>query len=230
MNSILIVESKNDKFFIEALIRHMNIDDVEVSKGLICNIDDFECLDGLDQKKLNLALKAIINKIKKDDITNVGIIIDLDDKTKPERLKLINSSINLAFGSNIILDEINSFKKIKIDETQNINIATYFTNVNNSGELETVLKEIKSCHSVYADCLQSWQNCLKAKNINNGTGLKLKDYNKFWLSVYTRYDSCSANDMKQAEKKCNFEASLSKPIWDFNHICLADLKVFLKLF
>ena len=227
MSSILIVESENDKYFIEALIQNMNIDKVEISNGFICNIDDFECMDGLNTTKLTLALKAVSNKIKKEDINNVGIIIDIDDKTKQERLELVNTSINEAYGIANVLEEVNTLKKITINENQNINIATYFTNVNNAGELETVLKEIKSSNSTYADCLQSWQDCLVAKNVN---GLSLKDFNKFWISIYTRYDTCSRLEKKQASTKCNNKAAMSKPIWNFGHNCLEDLKTFLRLF
>ncbi len=228
MSSILIVESKNDKYFIEALIRHMNVIDVEVSDGYICDIDDYECMNGSDGKIIVASLKTVSNIINKNnEINKVGIIIDLDNKTKQERLELINISINEAFGTANVLDDINSIKMVTLNKNQKINIAAYFTNVDNRGELETVLKKIKSSSSTYADCLQSWHDCLVAKN---GNGLSVKDFNKFWVSIYTRYDNCLGTDKKQAGTKCNNQASMSKAIWNFDHNCLDDLKTFLKLF
>jgi len=232
MKNLLIVESKNDKFFIEALIHHLNLESVEVASGVICGIDDFECLGGLSEKKLTETLIAIKGRIKKDDesIQKVGIIIDIDEKTKIERLNLVNNALSQAFNTQKAIDDINTFVNIPIDALQDIEIAVYFTNLDGKGELETVLKQIKTKDSVYADCLQSWQDCLRRNNINQGNGLKNKDFDKFWVNVYIRYDTCTKEEQKQAERKCGNEAAMKKPIWDFNHSCLTTLKEFLKLF
>jgi hypothetical protein len=98
------------------------------------------------------------------------------------------------------------------------------------GELETVLKAIKSENSIYADCLQSWQECIKKRGINDSLGLKDKDFDKFWVQVYMRYDTCSKEEQKQAGRKCNNEASMNKSIWNFDHECLDKMKSFLMLF
>lgn len=63
MGNLLIVESKNDKIFIEKLLEVMNIDQIKIDKP-IC-IDDYECLEGLDKKKLLNALKSLSNSVKK---------------------------------------------------------------------------------------------------------------------------------------------------------------------
>ena len=42
----LVVESHNDKIFIEKLKSILNIDNLEISQPL-CSIDEFICLDGL---------------------------------------------------------------------------------------------------------------------------------------------------------------------------------------
>ena len=118
MKNLLIVESKNDKYFIEALIKHMNLGNVEVSNGFICSIDDYECLGGLSSSKLTTVLKAIKSKAKKDDINKIGIIIDNDDKTDAERLFLVNSSINESFGTENPLKGISLFSQIPIDATK----------------------------------------------------------------------------------------------------------------
>jgi len=40
-------------------------------------------------------------------------------------------------------------------------------------------------------------------------------------------DQCTKKEQKQAGRKCNTEASMQKDIWDFDHVCLNDLKQFL---
>lgn len=230
MKNLLVVESGNDKFFLEALINHMNINTLEISNGFICNINEYDCLGGLSESSLTKALNAVKLKAKKDEISKIGIIIDLDEKTVKERLTLVNTCIKHSFGVDDVLNNVSELSQVSIDDKQNVDIATYFTNVAGRGELETVQKTIKSEPSTYADCLQSWQECLKKHGINKGTGLKVKDFDKFWVSVYIRYDTCSKEDQKQANRKCNNEAAMKKNIWDFNHECLNEIKSFLKLF
>lgn len=229
MKNLLIVESENDKYFVEALIDHININSLEVSNGVICDIDDYECLDGLSSKKLVYVLRAVKSKAKKDNISNLGILIDLDEKTVEERLELVNNSIKEVFPSENIISKENDFTVFQIDKFQNINIAVYFTKVDGAGELETILKEIKSLESPYADCLSSWQDCLINNGIRDGNGLKKKDFDKFWIQVYIRYDACSRREQKQAGRKCSTHVSMRKAIWNFEHECLIELKCFLRL-
>ena len=100
-------------------------------------------------------------------------------------------------------------------------------NIDGNGELETLLKEIKSSDSPIADCLESWQECLRDKKLNK------KDFDKLWIQIYQRYDGCTKKEQKQAGRKCNNETSLKdKSIYDFdkNIIELTRLKKFLKEF
>lgn len=54
MENILIVESHNDKFFIERLLKHINQNNANAAVVAdVCKIDDFECMDGLDKYKLD---------------------------------------------------------------------------------------------------------------------------------------------------------------------------------
>ncbi|WRH66970.1 MAG: hypothetical protein RSE13_00150 [Planktothrix sp. GU0601_MAG3] len=58
---------------------------------------------------------------------------------------------------------------------------------------------------------------------------------KFWISLYLRFDTCSRLERKQAERKCsmkNFEYIMEnkKDIWNFNHPVLNEIKNFLHLF
>ncbi len=232
MKNILIVESDGDKFFIEALINHMNIPEIEIPNGYI-NEFDYEPMKGSDKDKLSIILDSLNNRIEKDDIKRIGILIDQDNKTISERLSFVNQSLKDVFEVENLLDKKGELKKIEL-YYQSIEIATFFTNVNGAGELETVLKEIKNKPSTYADCLDSWQNCLKNKNINKGIGLKQKDFDKFWIQVYIRFDTCNSKEKKQAGTHCTLEASMkeekAKKIWNFDHECLNELKQFLRLF
>jgi hypothetical protein len=227
MKNILIVESENDKFFVTALIKHLNLPNIDVTDAYLCQIDDYECMEGLSKEKLKLSINAVLNKANKDGIEKIGILLDQDNTSVKERLGLVNGSIK---ESSLKLD-YDLLKDVSVlakpTSNQAIELAAYFTNVNDSGELETLLKEIKSKDSSYADCLESWQDCLKNKSLS---GLKKKDFDKFWVQIYIRYDTCSKNDQKQAGKKCNNEAAMSKPIWNFDHPCLDGLKSFLRLF
>lgn len=97
------------------------------------------------------------------------------------------------------------------------------------GELETVLKMIKKKDSIYADCLSSWRDCVNKSLDNNKENIKDKDFDKFWVNNYIRFDTCSKKEQKQAEKKCTLEKSFEKDVWDFDNKILDDLKNFLKL-
>ena len=98
----------------------------------------------------------------------------------------------------------------------------YIQNKDGNGELETVLKEIKSKDSTIADCLESWQKCLP-----DDKKVSPKDFDKFWVQIYQRYDCCTKKEAKQAERKCNNETSFSKDIYNLNSAILDDLKKFL---
>ena len=211
----LIVESQNDKYFIERLITKLNLNNLDFYEPL-CNINDYICLDGMDN------LKKRLQDEKLDDIDRLGIILDVDKEGLSQRLSQINTILK-ELNIDIQLDIINQFKK---DEKLDLEIACYIINIDDEGELEDILKEIKTSDSTYADCLDNWKECL----IQNGKDISEKDLLKFWINNYIRFDTCSNDDKKQISKKCNLKVALEKDIWDFDHKVLDDLKVFLKLF
>lgn len=67
MNNLIIVESHNDKFFIEKLRDVLGLSNIEIEEP-ICSITDYECLDGLSEKKLTHTIK----EIKFDKYQKVG--------------------------------------------------------------------------------------------------------------------------------------------------------------
>jgi hypothetical protein len=241
MTNILIVESKNDKIFIEKIIEVLNLKSIEIDKPIcvgedepIC-VDDYNCLDGLSKKSLTRSLQSLSDQLPKREIAKVGIIIDQDQKTLDERLEFVNECVGQVFEKqdSVLLTDTSSLIEIKTKSNIPIELklGCYFMNVNGSGELETVLKAIKTKDSHCADCLKDWRDC----STRQGEVISKKDFDKFWLANYIRFDTCSKRESTQAEKKCsmrNFDYVLQNKadIFDFENSVLEDLKTFLKLF
>jgi len=213
VNNLLIVESAGDKYFIEALLNDMNIKLKPTET--VCSIDDYECLGGIDereQKKLEKKLKFISNRVDTgqiESIDKIGIIFDADKVGTEQRTQDIQDKIDLVFGEDT---------KVKFE--------IYIMNLDGKGELEDILKEIKTKPSLYADCLSSWRECLS----QNDEHITDKIFNKFWINNYIMYDTCSnAKHRGNKSRYCIFEYAMKeKNIWNFKHPILDDLKKFLQ--
>ncbi|AEE14048.1 hypothetical protein Thena_0404 [Thermodesulfobium narugense DSM 14796] len=216
--NLLIVESKNDQYFIEGLIKYLKLNNIELGTP-ICNIEDYECLGGLGN--LSRRLRDLKKEIESKGLEKIGILIDADDEGIENRIELINGAIK-EICSDVSFTRINEPKH---SQELDIDFICYITNVNGYGELETLLKAIKSKDSTFADCLKSWRKCAK----KFGREIKDKEFDKFWFNIYCRYDCCAEEERKQAGKNCNTETSLKKDIWDFEHSLLDGLKEFLRL-
>jgi uncharacterized protein YqgV (UPF0045/DUF77 family) len=192
--NILIVESNNDKYFFQSVIKHID-SDIEIESPIFTD-EDYRPMEGLDPTKLTKALKDLKADIQKEDIERVGIIIDIDRHSEVDRIKFINDCLVKVFPKAKPLDRVNQFIDLNFDDYQ-IQLACYFTNVDGQGELETVLKAIKSQDSTHADCLERWRECLASNNreITN------KNFDKLWIANYIRYDTSTKDDKKDAAKK-----------------------------
>jgi hypothetical protein len=227
VSNIVIVESKNDRIFMQAMVEKLNCD-IQVEKPIY--IDDYESLEGLSEKKLINTLKDLEADLQKRDIEKIGIIIDIDNYSEQERLQFVDRCIQQVFEAES-LSSTKQFIDICGDNGTKAKLACYFTNVGGRGELETLLKAIKAKDSTYADCLDSWKTCLE----NQGKEISQKDFDKFWISNYIRYDTCSNQEQKQAGNKCsmsqfNYVMEHKKEIWDWDNSVLDDLKEFFRLF
>lgn len=218
-NNLLIVESTNDKLFIERLQRELNSTDFAVDKPII---NDFECLDGLSQKRLQDKLLEVSFDIGKKGLSKIGILVDADLVGVEKRIGLINQAIK-SIDSDLEITEANTWYK---SQSLDAHFSCHILNVSGHGELETLLKTIKSQPSLYADCLETWRNCVTTQNQK----ITEKEFDKFWVSIYQRYDCCSSKEQKQAGTKCNPEASFQKDIWNFSHPALDNLKTYLMTF
>ncbi len=232
--NILIVESKNDKIFVQALIEVLNIENLGVEKILI-DEDDFLCLNSVDpnpKKPTNLIrkLKDVKTEISKKGIKRIGVLLDIDKNRLKDRITLINTAIEKTFGKNSFekISNVNQPVKVKYDE-ETIEILCYFTNVDDCGDLETVLKKIAKKDAKYADCLNQWRECLNKK----GVEITEKDFDKFWVDNYIRFDTCSPKERTQADKNCSmrvFDKILQKDVFDLSHETLNGLREFLAKF
>jgi len=205
VSKLLIVESSADKFFIEALLTHINLN-IEVGEPL-CLVDDYECIGGMGN--LEQKLKFVLTNINKGKVDKVGIIFDADSMGIEKREEEIKEKIISVFN--------------KYDEDI---FSIYIMNRDGFGELEDILKEIKTTDSLYADCLDNWRECLSKNKIE----VSDKIFNKFWINNYVMYDTCiSSKHRGKKDKYCIFEYAMkNKDIWNFDHKILNDLKKFLK--
>lgn len=222
MSNLIIVESENDQYFISYLINKWSIPNTEVKSF------DYECLDGLG----HFAEK--IEDIKYSKYNRIGIIIDADNEGIDERVSYVNKQFQALYSKLFGDDEsinvhevvIDSVNQLKHSNNLDVEFALHVTNVAGKGELETLLKSIKSKESPYADCLDAWRSCLKEK----GKSVDDKEFDKFWVSNYLRFDTCSSSDKKQAGRKCRGEYAIKKDIWDLNHQNLQEMRTFFELF
>lgn len=219
--NILIVESINDKYFVESTKDFLNNIDLEVDTPF-CLIDDYECLEGLSLKSLTNNLHELKIQIDKKGIEKVGILLDADEGGIEEKINLINEALK-DNDSTVKIEEVNKWYNCDV---LNVDISCHILNVNGNGELETILKSIKSKDSIFADCLEAWQHCLT----ENGKSIDSKQFDKFWVSIYQRYDCCSRREQRQATRKCNNEASMKKDIWDYSHSSLSSFREFIEMF
>ena len=86
-----------------------------------------------------------------------------------------------------------------------------------------ILKLQKLMNLSNADCLEAWKICLTSKDKT----ITDKDFDKFWVNNYLRFDTCKSSEKGQADKKCRGEIAIKKDIWDFTNPILDDLKSFL---
>jgi len=205
VSNILIVESDNDRYFIEALINHLNLS-IKIGEP-ICSVDEYECLGGINNLEHKLIeLKSIVSK---DGIEKIGIIFDADEVGVEDRTKQIQEKIDLIFNG-----------------ISDVSFNIYIINKDGKGELEDILKEIKTEESKFADCLSGWKYCLEQE----GKEISDKVFNKFWINNYIMYDTCTSSKHRGKKSKyCVFEYAMKeKKIWNFEHEILNELKEFLK--
>lgn len=247
--NILIVESENDQYFIQALVNFLNNTDTEV-----CCINDFKH-SSVDEAGSELKIQ-IGSALLLRGVSKIGVMLDMDAQTLDNRIKLVNKALDAALKENFSTDvkiskpieRTNEFIDINKDELLTVKFACYFTNIDGQGELETLLKEIKSQDSVFADCLlEGWQTCLKEKGKkivgrDESGDITHKEILKLWVDFYKRLDTIKKGKRNEnttnwkniclgtVDKKKKIIPPTVKDIFKLDHEKLNELTTFLKLF
>lgn len=205
----LIVESSNDEAVFKALVKNLQqTDKIEVKNTDVEQID-FEKTSANEEQEAEALKKALISifpKVAKGGYDKIGIIWDMDDfyadKTYPQtndRIQYRISQMNTAIQNAIkelplysvmfenTLTATNQFENLIVQGVK-ITIGCYFVHYQGKGELEDLLKAIKSKPSPIADCvIESLPNCLAKKEGEKQATEKEKV--KIWKEFYVRYDT-----------------------------------------
>jgi hypothetical protein len=212
----IFVEHENDKYFFERLINHFQKDN-DTAQNI--NIASFEPLDGLSFEKLKTELEKLKTQRIHSDQTEIfiGILIDADNPNKGDgidrggvqnRLIMINQAIEDVFGEKPNFTKMctntSDFFSFGIEnevfEQITIKIGCHFVNIDGEGEMETLLKAIKTRDSFAADCLEAWKKCYLEKlktapdfekfkmNLEIKEGERDKEFDKIWKQFYETYD------------------------------------------
>ena len=187
----IIVEDDNDKYTFEAIIRNMKIgENIEVESAE--NEDNIEWIPKSAENNiekptgLKESFESLLREIIKGRCEKIGIIWDLDNLSKKERISQFNTAIELAVAayraenSDIVISfpkkivETNKFYDLDVDGIV-VKIACHFIHFQGKGELEDLLKAIKAKPSPIADCVdehlpkcleQHQKNALKDKAVS----------------------------------------------------------------
>jgi len=237
--TIIIVEDNNDKYTYEAIINFMTLqNELSVDSSEI-DIEWKPSSADANPLKPNGLINTLINlqnDFKKGKFNQIGIVWDLDIMTNVDRIKMIKLAIESAYqqAEITLFDETNKFGTIIFDKGKateiEIRVAYHFVGLNNKGEIEDLLKAIKSKPSPLADCVNNkLPICLKELSIDD---LRDKDLVKLWINNYQRYDTLLKDNRNAKFTKWENIMKHRSDIFNFNNDNireLVELKEFLKM-
>jgi hypothetical protein len=232
--TLIIVEDDSDKYTFEAIIRHIHLQNT-FSVMLTPDIDWKAIHDENNPEKptaLINALKSLLNDISKEKYDKIGIVRDMDNNTKENRLELVNRALQEAYPTVAQpLTDINSL--VQFNFTQNstgnilgVHFACHFVHLDNKGEIEDILKAIKTQPSPIADCVDTHlPSCLEISDEE----LREKDLVKLWFNNYQRYDTLPKKLRKNPFTTTKYIMEERTHLFDFDKdiVELTELKAFL---
>ena len=234
----IIVEDNNDKHTYQAIINHINLQE-SLSVNQVEVDWEVSSAETNPEKPTALirTLKSLLNDIRSGSIERIGIVWDIDADAE-QKLKTVSSAINEAFGTDVIVklfSKPNELGSIVFDsgtpEEIEVKVACFFVGLNDKGEIEDLLKMIKSKPSPLADCIdKNLPHCLKENGI---TDVNDKELVKLWINNYQRYDNLTKKD--RTAKNTKWESVMLKrgeQLFDFSKAEgkeLVELKAFLNM-
>ncbi len=176
MKNIIIVEGISDKKFLEGYIAYLQktfpkkyllIDDIKEAKGQDAIFYTLEALK-----------RHIINQV---ETKNIGILIDADDEGVTAKIEnKINPAIEKAFNIKNAVKAPNEISLINYGSNI-INVFCYILNTDGKGELEDILREIRTDKDAEIPiCLDKFVECMKGFN----EAYPEKTYKKNFINFY----------------------------------------------
>jgi hypothetical protein len=237
----IIAEDNNDKYTLEAILKSMANQDraivasAETVDWEIRNAEnDIENPAGLAK-----SIESLLKEMPKGKYDKIGLVWDTDSFTAAERILQFNNAINKAINNytqkdpenianfTVPLTEINQFVPLEVKGVT-VQIGCYFIHHNGRGEMEDLLKAIKTKPSPIADCVDKLMPGCMQENGEAAPGNK--DLVKLWINHYQRYDTLAAKN--RVAKYTMWENVMlhRSDIFDFNRVgepALDELKFFL---
>ncbi len=222
MKNIIIVEGITDKNFLEGYIAYLQTTFPK----------EYFLIDAIKNAKGQDAILPILNaqkiQIKKGETKNIGILIDVDDEGVAAKIEgKINPAIKKAFGIKNAVKAPNEKSEITYEDNT-INVFCHIFNIDNKGELEDILKEIRMDKNAKIPIyLDKFVECIEGFN----EVYPEKEYKKNFIYFYgyecIRKKGLCAEDTKSELKSYGY---YTPQYWDFESDRLKGLKQFLELF
>jgi 5S rRNA maturation endonuclease (ribonuclease M5) len=222
MKNIIICEGETDKKFLEGYIAYLQttfpkeylfIDGIKAAKG---------------QDAITAILKAQQIAITIGETKNIGILLDADEEGITAKIAAkINPAIEKAFGQKNVIKAPNEKTSVAFGGNT-VNIFCYIFNMNGKGELEDILKEIRTDKNTETTvCLDKFIECMEGCN----EAYPVKTYKKNFIYFYgydcIRKEGLKSEDIKSKLKNYGY---YTHQYWNFEHGWLSGLKQFLSLF
>lgn len=219
MKNIIIVEGKSDKKFLEGYLAYLKEDFpkkyflIEEAKG---------------QDAIFSILKAHQISINRRETKNIGILIDADEEGIKAKIEnKINPAIEKAFNIKNAVKAPNKISQIKYG-SNSVNIFCYIFNIDGKGELEDILKEIRTDKNAeFPICLDKFVECMKGFNEAYPEKTYKKNFIHFYGYECVRKEGINAEGIKSKLKGYEY---YTQQHWNFEDGRLKELKQFLDLF